>query len=281
MERFVRHLRTVVAATVAATALLHGAPAAAVTINASFAPIRLTAKPGEVLTAAYQLKLQDGEPTARFKAEIQDWWRSEDGQQSFYAKAGSLGRSCGLWVVATPKESAVSGGEALQVRLTVTVPATVKPGGYWCALTLDETPDPHTVTPDGVGVRFLASVSTGIYVFVSPVERAVDIASVDVSEDRATARLVNVGNAPVTVEGRYEFFKIGQSEPFATIEFPRNALLTEPIATGTYSVALPPASQLPSGRYRVRLILDIGLDHYIGVQRELDIRRAVPTGSPH
>jgi hypothetical protein len=123
-------------------------------------------------------------------------------------------------------------------------------------------------------VRFLASVSTGVYVNVDPIERGVDILSVDILNDQAVARVANTGNAPVAVEGRFEFLKPGATTPIATVELPRNMLFTEPITTGSYSEALPDSSELPSGRYLVRLILDIGLDHYIGVQRELDIERA-------
>ncbi len=264
------------AITIAALIGLVPSRAAAVTIKASFAPIKMTVRAGEVVTTAYELKLPDGESGTHFKIELQDWWRSEDGQQSFYAPAGSLARSCGRWIAANPQESAVAGGETLKVRLTVTVPEVVKPGGYWCALSVDEVPDPLSATPEGVGVRFLASVSTGIYVNVNPVERGVDILSVNVAGGRTIARIVNTGNTPVIVEGRYEFIRPGETQPAAVVELQRNILLTEPIATGSYATALPSSSELPSGRYVVRLVLDIGLDHYIGVQRELDILRDGP-----
>ena len=92
--------------------------------------------------------------------------------------------------------------------------------------------------------------------------------------DRAIARLTNTGNTPLTVEGRIEFIPPGASTPTVSVDLPRNILLTEPIATGPYAVALPDQTQLPSGRYMVRLVLDIGLDHYIGIQREMNLLRA-------
>jgi len=247
--------------------------ASAVTLRASFAPIRVTARAGQVLTTAYELKVEEGEPTAHFKVEVQDWWRSEDGQQSFYAAAGSLTRSCGNWVTTNPRESAVSGGDTLHVRLSITVPADVKPGGYWCALSVDELPDPLATPNDGVGVHFLASVSTGIYVNVNPIERAIDIMSIDMAGEQVFARVMNTGNTPVAVEGRFEFIEPEGRQQVAAVALPRNVLLTEPVVTGTYAVALPDRALLPSGRYIVRLVLDIGLDHYIAVQRLLEIRR--------
>ena len=101
----VPHIRGLVAAAAAALVVLQPAGAAAVTIKASFAPIRVSARPGQLLTTAYELKLQEGEPGAHFKVLVQDWWRSEDGQQSFYAPAGSLDRSCGRWVSLNPGEA--------------------------------------------------------------------------------------------------------------------------------------------------------------------------------
>lgn len=257
----------------AAVALMAAAPAEAVTFNASFAPIRIAAKPGQVLTTTYRLGLDDSDPRTNFKVAIQDWWRSEDGRQSFYAPAGSISRSCGHWVSANPMEAVVYGGEALQIRLTVSVPASVEPGGYWCALSVDEMPDPLAVMPEGVGVRFLASVSTGVYVYIDPVERGADVVNVDVDGRQATARIENTGNTPTAVEGRFEFIRAGETERTAVVPLPRHMLLTEPVRTAALSVPLPPAAVLPSGRYTVRLILDVGLDHYIGMQRTLDLVR--------
>jgi hypothetical protein len=261
------------ALTIAAVVCLWPHAAAAVSLRASFAPIRVTARASQVLTTAYELKVEEGEPTAHFKVEVQDWWRSEDGQQSFYAAPGSLTRSCGNWVTTNPRESAVAGGDTLHVRLSISVPADVKPGGYWCALTIDELPDPLAPASDAVGVKFLASVSTGIYVNVNPIERAVDITSIDLVDEQVFARVMNTGNAPVAVEGRFEFLEPERRQQVAAVALPRNVLLTEPVMTGTYAVALPDPAVLPAGRYIVRLVLDIGLDHYIAVQRLLEIKR--------
>jgi hypothetical protein len=258
---------------------LAGSAAHAVTFNASFAPIKIAAKPGQVLTTNYRLGLDDADPRTHFKVEVQDWWRSEDGRQSFYAPAGSISRSCGHWVSANPMEATVSGGQALQIRLTVSIPQDVQPGGYWCALSVDEVPDPLAVVPEGVGVRFLASVSTGVYVYIDPVERGADVLDIEVNGAQATARIQNTGNTPTAVEGRFEFLRDGESKPAAVVPLPRNMLLTEPVRTAAFSVALPSPVDLPSGRYTVRLVLDIGLDHYIGFQRALDIVRDMPAAA--
>lgn len=268
-------IRSAALVAVAAAAFI-ASPAEAVTFNASFAPIRISAKPGQVLTTSYRLGLDEADPRTHFKVEVQDWWRSEDGRQSFYAPAGSISRSCGHWVSANPMEATVAGGEALNIRLTVSVPQDVQPGGYWCALSVDEMPDPLAVLPEGVGVKFLASVSTGVYVYIDPVERGADVLAIDVDGAQATARIQNTGNTPTAVEGRFEFVRPGDTTPLAVVALPRNMLLTEPVRTAAFSVPLPDRASLPSGRYTVRLILDIGLDHYIGLQRTVDLVRDTP-----
>src|SRR5262249_48820232 len=173
-----------------------------------------------------------------------------------------------------PVESAAKGGEALQIRLTIALPAEVKQGGYWCALTIDELPDPLTSTTSGVAMRFLASVSTGIYVHVGTVERGADITSIDVRADDIVVEMKNIGNAPANVEGRFEFLKPGTDRPVAVVSLDRNILLPEPVPTSRFAAKMPDARTLPSGRYVVRLIVEIGLDHYLGAQRELDIQRS-------
>jgi hypothetical protein len=54
---------------------------------------------------------------------------------------------------------------------------------------------------------------------------------------------------------------------------PRATILTEPSLDGTLTAALPSASALPSGRYRVRAILDYGASHFIGAEKEIELSR--------
>ena len=49
---------------------------------------------------------------------------------------------------------------------------------------------------------------------------------------------------------------------------------------GELSSLLPSAAALPSGRYVVRAILDIGADHDIGAEREITLIRASTPNAP-
>jgi hypothetical protein len=247
----------------------------ALSFSSTLDPIKIEGRPGEVVNRAFQLTLTDSQAVVHFKCRVEDWWRSEDGKQSFYRQPGLPGnpsRSCARWVSLNPVESAVSPGGTLRIRVSVSIPTDVQSGGYWSVLTVDEVPDPLGLKP-GVGVRFLASVSVGIFVYISPLDRAATIAGVTIERDVATVRLRNDGNTPLGVEGRVEFIRPGETKPLATAAIPRGTLLPEPINTGVFAAKLPESSSLPSGRYLVRAIVDIGLDHYIGVQKEMDVSR--------
>lgn len=243
--------------------------------QATLDSIRIDAHPQQVFTRQFKLTLDENQRETRFRAKVEDWWRSEDGAQSFYGEGGSLRHSCARWVSINPAEATVKPGDTLVIRLTISVPVEMASAGYWCALTVDEIPDPVAAV-SGVGVQFLASVSTGIFVNVGTVQRLARILDLRVNAETAFVRMQNDGNAPVGVDGRLEFFIPGAEAPAAVVTVPRATLLTEPSVQGTLKVPLPPAAQLPSGRYRVRAILDYGAAHLLGAEREIDVRRGEP-----
>jgi hypothetical protein len=247
--------------------------------SATMDSIRVSARPDQVVTRQFRLTLDANQPITHFVARVEDWWRSEDGKQSFYAAPGTLAHSCAKWVALNPVESAVNPGGTLVVRITATVPRELAGGGYWCALTVDEVPNP-LATSSGVGVRFVASVSTGIFINVDPVNRAATIQDLRVQGDEVLVRVRNEGNSPLGIEGHVEFYTPGATAPIATADLPRSTLLTEPSVEGLFGVTLPPAATLPSGHYAMRAILDFGADHYIGAEREVDLVRGAPLNGP-
>jgi hypothetical protein len=249
-------------------------PVAAVSFKATLTSLKISARPGEVQTKEFHLTLDPDQLKTRFTAHMQDWWRSEDGSQSIYEEPGTLSRSCGRWVTLSPVEVEVMPGQTMTTRLTVSVPSELTPGGYWCVLTVDELPDPLAVS-EGVGVRFMASVSIGVFVYVGEQQRAAEITAVEILNDSAVVQLRNDGNTPLAIEGRFEFIRPGATVPTAVVPLARTMLLTQPILTGLFSAKLPDPASLPSGRYLVRAIIDYGVDHYIGTEREMYVARTV------
>src|SRR5687767_5024149 len=191
-------------------------PPRPLSFQATLDAIRITVQPGQVATRQFRLTLDRDQRPTQFKARVEDWWRSVDGKQSFYAAAGTLQRSCGQWVPINPVESTVKPGDTLTIRITVTMPVEVQSGGFWCALTVDEVPDPLEAAGEGVGVRFVASISTGIFVYVEPVQREAAILGIRLDGDEARVQVRNDGNAPLAVEGRVEFFAPESTTPLAT-----------------------------------------------------------------
>jgi hypothetical protein len=251
-------------------------PVAAVSFKATLTSLKITARPGEVQTREFRLTLDPDQLKTRFTAHMQDWWRSEDGTQSIYEEPGTLARSCGRWVALSPVEIEVMPGETMTTRLTVSVPSVLVPGGYWCVLTVDELPDPLAAS-EGVGVQFMASVSIGVFVYVGEQQRAAAITAVEIVNDSAVVTLRNDGNTPLAIEGRFEFVKPGAPAPTAVVTLARNLLLTQPISTSAFSARMPDVAVLPPGRYIVRAIIDYGVDHYIGTERELYVARTAAT----
>jgi hypothetical protein len=247
-------------------------PAAAVSFTATLTSLKITVRPGEVQTRDFRLTLNPDQVKTRFTAHMQDWWRSEDGTESIYEEPGTLSRSCGRWVALSPVEVEVMPGQTMTTRLTVSVPSELPSGGYWCVLTVDELPDPLAIS-EGVGIRFMASVSVGVFVYVGEQQRAAEITAVEIVNDTAIVKLRNDGNTPLAIEGRFEFVKPGATEPTAVVPLTRNLLLTQPILTGVFSAKLPDPASLPAGRYLVRAIVDYGVDHYIGTEREMYVAR--------
>ena len=271
-------MKTQIAAALALAMGVVAGPAAALKFDASLAPIKVDGDAGQVANRSFRLTLAKDEQRTQFKVHVEDWWRSEDGRESFYKPAGTLPQSCAPWIKLNPVEAAIGPGETLEVRLSISIPKDAKAGGYWCAFTVDEVLDPLKIRPEGVGVRFLASLSIGVFVNVGPVNRAAKVVDVQMAEE-AVVKVRNDGNCPLRVEGRLEFIPVGASKPIAKVDFPQTTALYAPINITTIRARLPDSRTLPSGKYLVRAILDIGLDHYLGVQKEMVITRE-PSAAP-
>ena len=251
-------------------------PSWALKFQASFDPIIVALKPGSVLNRNFTLTLAADEQQTQFKLHLEDWWRSEDGKQSFYRAPGTVPNSCGRWIAVDPVEQLVNPGQTLTARLSITVPLEAIPGGYWCALTVDEVPNPEAIKPEGVGIYLNSSISIPVFVFVSPIDRAATFLDVQVKSDLVAVKLRNTGNCPLLVSGRFEFLHPGSSAPAAVVPISLSALFLSPVDTRIFSETLPTPDKLPSGHYLVRVIMDIGLDQYIGVQKEIDVKRTQP-----
>jgi hypothetical protein len=247
--------------------------ASAISFHFSPGNISVEARAGEIVNRTLSLTLANDASPTHFKTRVEDWWRSPDNERTFYAKPGTIARSCAPWCAVNPVETAVKPGGQMTVKLSIHVPDDVKPGGYWAALTVDEVPDPTQPKPAQVAMIFRASLSVGIYVEVPTATRAARITGVQVAKNRASVTIMNEGNIPLRVTGTFEFYKPGEEKPVATAQIGGEPLLPEPVNTSTFSTALPDPVKLPPGKYKIRVIMDAGLDHLMGAEKEMEVLR--------
>ncbi len=266
-------------ATVIVAACLLGSFRPGHALGLHFTPmtIRVQARPGQIINRLFLLTLKEGGQAVHFQGHIEDWWRSADRRQTFYRPPGTLKQSCGPWCSLAPVEAAVSEGETLTIRVTIAVPEEANPGGYWAALTVNELPDPLEPRPEGIVMRFYASVSVGIYVEIPPVTRSANIIGLRCDGERIWTKIENTGNTWLPVRGHIEYLKSGDKEPLAQSSISPDVSLPAPVNPAEYWSALPPAEELPDGTYVVRSILDFGLDHYVGAQKQITINHEQPT----
>lgn len=242
------------------------------TFTADLTPIRVVAAPGDVINERYTLTLGANERKTHFRIHAEDFYKAEDGSP-IYTEPGHNSRSCANWIQINPVETTVNPGAKLDAKLSIVVPVGTKPGGYWCALTIDEMPDPTEPMPKGTGVRMYTSISIAVAVEIPPIERQARILSLQLSGPKAILRLADTGDCPILAQGRIEFLKSGADKPVATVPLPRRIIFCEPVNTALVTANLPDTQSLPSGHYLVRVLIDIGLDHYVGAQKEMDVDR--------
>lgn len=255
-----------------------GVTAHAMSLHFWPANLSVQARPGQLVNQTFNLTLSKESKPTRFQAHVEDWWRSPDNSQTYYAPPGTVSRSCGPWCSINPVESSVNPGATMSIRVTIRVPDDVKPGGYWSALTVDQIPDPLAPKLKGVGMALRGSVSVGIFVEIPEIKKAARITEVKVTGERAAVTLRNDGNTPLRVNATFEFYKLEQGKPISTVKLGGEPLLPDRYGTCQFSTALPSEEDLPSGRYKVRVIVDAGLDYLIGAENEVDIARSPSSG---
>jgi len=250
-------------------------------ISLHFWPTRISiqARPGQIVNQTFNLTLKKDSNAARFRAHVEDWWRSPDNNQTFYAAPGSHGRSCGPWCTINPIESTAEPGQTMTIKISIRVPDDAKPGGYWSALTVDEVADPLAPKPKGVGMKLKGSVSVGIFVEIPEIKRSAKITNVRINGNQAAVTLCNDGNTPLRVIPSFEFYKPGEDKPVSTLKIGAQPLLTDEHNTCEFGTLLPAEKDLPSGKYKVRVIVDAGLDYLMGAENEVEITRGNPASS--
>ena len=148
-------------------ALLIHAPSASAQISVEVSPLRveLTAGPGSTTTQAITVA-NAGTEAVRVRAIATDWDLSRDGAPQFEGAIEGGPYSATSWIRVAPPEQVIDPGKEATVRFSLTVPATIQPGGYRTGVLFEF--GPATVNPVGRGrqVMFKSRIATLIYVNV-------------------------------------------------------------------------------------------------------------------
>lgn len=222
------------------------------------------------LTQTFQAANTAG-TTANATISLQDWDRSERGENRYYP-LGTLPGSCGSHVKVFPSVLLLEARSAQTVRVTVDSADAIPRGCY--TILFVETP-PRTHGPNASGIAY--SVRYGIKLYVereTPPVGEVTAVSIDrragerAASDNGrqlTVAFRNSGSRQTMTRGSVEVRRLDDSV-VAKIDVPEFPTL--PGATRRLAIPLP---ALPTGRYVLLALLDYGGQEIAAGQVSLEV----------
>ena len=149
-----------------------GLPAWAATAGLALQPGRLEieVKPGTQKTVSFEIESPPSDEAVRGRLllSLTDWDLAEDGSITFQ-DPGSLKMSAAPWVTFSPSAVSIASGEKALVRVTLDVPADVRPGLYRAGIFVQERPPAAPPKPGEHNILFRFRYMETLYVIVSPI----------------------------------------------------------------------------------------------------------------
>jgi P pilus assembly chaperone PapD len=215
------------------------------------------------------------EGTARAQAtmKLEDWDRSEDGGNRFFA-AGTHPQSCSKALKVFPLTLSLAPGESQAVRVDLDPSAARDLNARECwSLVLVESAVPET---NSNGRTLVYRIRTGLKVYAMPANLIADGQVADVAihsgpqapnaKDTVEVAFQNTGTKHVIARGRVEFRRPDNTTA-AIVDLPFAYAL--PGATMRVRAALP---ALTAGRYVVLAVMDYGGAEIAAAQLEHEVR---------
>jgi P pilus assembly chaperone PapD len=234
--------------------------------------LHVALRPGAAATTTVFHAANRGNAPTHATVTIQDWDRSEAGENRYYP-TGTLPTSCGSHVSVFPSVLQLAARSAQTVRVMVDSAAAIGHGCY--AILFVETPPPPR-TAQSTGVQY--TVRYGVKVYVEPEAppsaEVTDVGVSDLPRGKPSAQsgsrqldimYKNTGPRQTVAHGAVEIRRPDNSV-VSKIDIPEFPTL--PGATRRLGVALP---RLPSGRYVLLALLDYEGAEIAAGQVELDI----------
>jgi P pilus assembly chaperone PapD len=223
--------------------------------------VELTLGPGATHTQAVTLK-NESKKGVRIRARVDDWFLSKDGTPQFRTADPADPYSAASWVRLNPPEQLVGPGATAVVRFTTSVPKATKDGGYRCAVMFEFDPPDADPVAKGRDVMFRGRVATLLYATVGRPAPAVELTDlrVDTRPGRpaeVVATLKNISRTHVRTRGTM-IISDGEGRMVRQVPVPNVPVLPESERDVNVPTAQESEAQLPPGRYRVEVRIDVG-----------------------
>jgi P pilus assembly chaperone PapD len=241
-------------------------------------PLRaeLTAGPGSASTQAITITNAGKEPV-RVRATVTDWDLSKDGAPQFEGAVENGPFSATTWVRVAPPEQVIEPGKDATVRYSLSVPASVQPGGYRTGVLFEFGPASGDPVGKARQVLFKSRIATLIYVNIGQPPLAaelIDLRNRTVGpQTLIVATVKNTSRRYVRTKGTL-VLSDGGGNPVREVPVPDVPLLPESEREVAMIVVDPAKQQtLPPGDYRVELRLDVGLPALLVGETTLKVQR--------
>ncbi len=209
-----------------------------------------------------------GQKPVRVRTSLQDWTMDQQGNLKF-SRAGGKPQSLAPWLEINPTDFQVGPGERKQIRYTMNVPASARPGSYWVALMVEGMP-PQVGPPVPKKVALHGRFAVCIYNSVGSreIRGSFKDFQVHTRQGRPTL-LISLAN-----QGQYHFrpqkskvtIRNQQGQQVASVDVP-----DAPVLPGlTRDIKWEPEIKLAPGQYQAEARLDIG-------RREMLVRQVAFT----
>jgi P pilus assembly chaperone PapD len=259
-------------------ALLIHAPSASAQVSVEVSPLRveLIAGPGSTTTQAITVANAGTEPV-RVRAIATDWDLSRDGAPQFEGAVEGGPYSATSWIRVAPPEQVIDPGKDATVRFSLSVPATIQPGGYRTGVLFEFGPAAVNPAVRGRQVMFKSRIATLIYVNVGQPTMVAELTDLTVrtvgKQTQVVATVKNSSRRYVRTRGNLILMdQNGRS----VREFPVPDVPLLPESEREVSITvIDPEKPVPiePGDYKVEVRMDVGLPALLVGETTLKVLR--------
>jgi hypothetical protein len=191
----------------------------------------------------------------RLLASLGDWQMDSKGEVTFL-KPGSTPGSAADWIIYSPVELTLKGGETHPIRITVDVPADAAPGDHTAAVFVEERPAEIKANQNVKQIIFHFRLAALIYVMVEPLTQKGALVALDAAvtggQLSITPKLKNEGNSHIRPLQGYEL--LDKDGRIVASQEPSEGYPV--LGNSEYSPVLAVDKKLEPGEYSVRYRVD-------------------------